>query len=189
MLGQTQVPPARYSFTWDDQGDLGVWVLVDGQEVLVEALVLEAERDYLGETVWGSTAAYVLASDIELGPEDSVEVARGVFGTDVFHGRAAHTALRKLQDAEKRGAQVHDEPVVVWCGSIMTPRSRPALAATEARLRTLATTMWIDAVGGADAAETATVESEADLIRRGGPAATLLLAARMVTACADALTP
>ena len=103
-----------YDFTWDDQGDSGVWVNHDGTEVLVEASVHEPDEDAVeGETSdwfdrFTPVPFYLLASAITLAPGDGI-VTPADPNTPLY-GAAAASALARLQRIEEEGTQTPVNP-------------------------------------------------------------------------------
>jgi len=94
-----------YDFDWDDQGDLGVWVLPNGEEelMLVEAMVClalkkdDGQPDPIGDPI----GEYLLASAIVLGPNDQLFV-----DGETLCGQNAQTMLERLVFLEKHSKQM-----------------------------------------------------------------------------------
>jgi hypothetical protein len=90
-----------WDFSWDDSGDLGVWVLHKGREVLVEAMQRVGGEDFDGNVENQPTGEYTLASMIELEPGDTVQI-KGC----LYAGRSAGAALWAMRLAEEEGTQI-----------------------------------------------------------------------------------
>ena len=91
----------RWDFSWDAEGDLGVWVQHNGREVLVEAMEMVEVEDADGGSEWEPTGEYTLASRVTLKAGDTVWI-----GGCCYEGRNAETALWSRRLAENLGVQI-----------------------------------------------------------------------------------